>query len=66
LYDHFNLVLEYATRKIATKPGGIICNRRIGTWPMQMTVIIGRTQVTAKQTYKELTNATHRLGFPIT
>lgn len=36
-YDHFNLVLENATRKIATKPGGTICNRLISTWPMQMT-----------------------------
>lgn len=37
LYGHFNLVLEYNTRKIATKPGGIIRNILTGTWPMQMT-----------------------------
>jgi len=66
LYDLVNLILEYATRKIATKPGGKVCNRLTSTWPMQMTVIICRTQVTAKQTYKELTNTTHILGFPVT
>jgi hypothetical protein len=65
-YEHFNLVLENATRKIATKPGGTICKTYKDMGYADDIVIIGRTQAAVQQTHKEPTNAIQRLGFPVT
>jgi len=53
----FNLVLESTMRKTAMNLGGTIFIVKADD-----VLIIGRMQDAIKQTQRELTNATHRLG----